>query len=444
MRIMCAVIAVCLLLCGCADLHEPNNIAYVVALGIDKAKNDNYDITIQFARPVQISGGSGEGSGSGENITENITIEAPTLFGALSIANQLVSKKFDMSHAKLIIFSEEVAREGISNFMEAMTRSSQVRPNIYMAVALGSAGEYLRAVKPMIEINPVKYYQLIYENSGSVYSPNDLTIDFYFSETSDYSDSVLPLAGVIAETDEGSGEGNTNSESGAGGSSGSGEQSGGGGDSKSAGSDAQPAEKKSGFQFHLPDYIPGELPKKTSNKSEVIGMALFSGDKMKGMMGATDCEIYNMIKGTYISSYVPFKNLDNDDIITMRIEEEEKPDIKVDVSDDMPKIAIKMELEGEITSVPNYFVEEENILELEQMMKRETEKAVGKFLYKTAQSYNVDICGFGGYAKRSFLTNQEFEKYKWKEKYKDAAFDVDIEFRIRRSGLVLRNSVDVK
>ncbi len=444
MKIICVVVAVCMLLSGCADLHEPNNIAYVVAVGIDKAKNDNYDITIQFARPVQISGGSGEGSGSGENITENITIEAPTLFGALNIANQLVSKKFDMSHAKLIVFSEEVAREGISNFMEAMTRSSQVRPNIYMAVAIGGAGSYLRAVKPMIEINPVKYYQLIYEDYSSVYSPNNLSVDFYFSESSGYFDSVLPLAGIISDSGDTDEQSNSNSESGAGGgnsSSGGGEQA---GSDKSAGSDAQPEENKDGFQFHLPDYIPGELPKKTSNKSEVIGMALFSGDKMTGTMGATDCEIYNMIKGTYISSYVPFKNFDNDDTITMRLEEDKKPDISVDVSDDTPKISIKMELEGEITSVPDYFVEEENILELEQMMKKETEKAIGKFLYKTSQDYGMDICGFGGYAKRGFLTNKGFEEYKWKEKYKNAGFDVNVVFRIRRSGLVLRNSVDVK
>lgn len=434
-KIYCVIIMITALLSGCYDMREPNNIAYVVAVGIDKAAAKNYDITIQFAKPVDISG-NGEGGGSGENITENITITAPSLFAALTTANQLVSKKFDMSHAKLIVFSEAVARDGISNFMEAMSRNSEIRPNIYMAVALGSANEYLKSVKPLIEINPVKYYQLIYENYNSVYAPNDLSIDFYFSESSDYSESVLPLAGVLPEnTDSGgdnsSDEGDSSDEKDT-------------SSDKTAGTRITPQFKDSGFQFYMANYIPGELPKETKNKSEVIGMALFSDDKMKNIMGSADCEIYNMIKGTYNSTYVPFKYNDTDDIISMKIEANKNPDIKVDTSGDIPKITLKMNLEGEITSVPHYLEEESNIIDMENMMKCEMEKAILSFLYKISHEYDMDICGFGNYAKRNFLTNRDFSRYSWREKYKNADFDVDVQFKIRRSGLILRNSVEIK
>lgn len=417
-------------------MREPNDIAYIVAVGVDKVDGKNYDITIQFAKPVEISGGSegsSGGSGSG-NITENITIEAPTIFTAINTANQLVSKKFEMSHAKLIVFSEEVAREGISDFMDLMSRNSEIRPNIYLAVSTCTAQKYLDSFKPMIEINPVKYYQLIYENFNSLYAPNNLSQDFYFSENSDYVDSVLPLAGIIPEK-----EGEENN---SGGGSEGGE--GAGSEKKSAGSDANPEKNMNGFEFYIPNYVPGELPKKTQNKSEVIGMALFSEDKMVGTMGAIDCEIYNMIMGTYLSSYIPYKNINNDDIINMRIEQEKKPKISVDVSSDTPKIKIKLYLEGEIVSVPNYYMEEENIEELRELVKQETQAAIGEFLYKTSQIYNKDICKFGGYAKRGFLTNDRFMQYNWKEKYKNSEFDVEIDFKIRRSGLVMRNSLNVK
>lgn len=433
-KICCAAIICAILLCGCYDMREPNSIAYVVAVGIDKAEKKNYDITVQFAKPVDISG-NGESGGSGENITENITVTAPGLFAALSMANQLVSKKFDMSHAKLIVFSEEAAREGISSFMETMSRSSEIRPNIYMAVALGSAGEYIKSVQPLIEINPIKYYQLIYENYNSVYAPNDLSVDFYFSENSDFTSSVLPLAGVLPEK----GEENLQNSSGDIKSKGESE-----GTEKSAGAEHTPTPKNSGFQFYMADYIPGEVPKETKNKSEVIGMALFDQDKMKGIMGSTDCEIYNMIKGTYKSTYVPFKSDDGDDIISMRIEENKRPKIKVDTSEHTPKISLRMDLEGEITGVPHYFAEEENIISMENMMKSDMENAVSEFLLKTAQEYNMDICGFGNYAKRNFLTNKSFGEYNWREKYAAAQFDVQIKFKIRRSGLILKNSVEIK
>lgn len=448
----------CIPLSGCHDIHEPNSIAYVVAIGVDKSEGRNYNITIQFAKPVQISGGSDEGGGGGEgNITENITIEAPAFFSAITMANQIVSKKFDLSHAKLIVFSEEVAREGINNFIQIISRNSELRPNIYLAVSLSSAQEYLESVKPMIEINPVKYYQLIYENNNSLYAPNNLAQDFSFSENSIYVDSVLPLAGVLPELEKKESEGKEN-----GGGSSSNQKSSGtqkpeetgadsADDSKSesgepeqpAGDISQPPKNKTNFEYDIPNYVPGEVPKKTQNKSEVIGMALFSEDKMIGTMGSIDSEIYNMILGTFSSSYIPFKNTDNDDLITMRIQQDKRPKIRVDTSGSTPKINIDMELKGEIASVPHYYMENDSIKELVSNVKISTEEAVEDFLYKTSQTYNKDICGFGSYAKRNFLTNQSFNEYKWREKYKDAEFNVNIDFSVRRTGLILRSAKNI-
>ena len=94
--------------------REPNEIAYIVALGIDKAENGNYEITIQYANTTQISGGASEEGGKvGNQIVENVTVEAPTIYGAIGLANHIVSKTFTLSHAKLIVFSKEVAEEGL-------------------------------------------------------------------------------------------------------------------------------------------------------------------------------------------------------------------------------------------------------------------------------------------------------------------------------------------
>ena len=75
--------------------REPNDIAYVVALGFDKAQNDNYLVTIQYAKPTQISGGaSQEGGKSGNEIVENLAVEAPDIHSAINTANHIVSKQF--------------------------------------------------------------------------------------------------------------------------------------------------------------------------------------------------------------------------------------------------------------------------------------------------------------------------------------------------------------
>ena len=71
-RIIITIIVVVLttLLTGCTG-KEPNEIAYVVALGIDSTDDDNYKITIQYANTTQISGGASESGGkSGSEIVD--------------------------------------------------------------------------------------------------------------------------------------------------------------------------------------------------------------------------------------------------------------------------------------------------------------------------------------------------------------------------------------
>ena len=65
----CSIIIVMLIIlflfCGCKDGNEPDTLGYVVAIGFDKTENgkEGYDITLQFANPAKISGGSGEDGG---------------------------------------------------------------------------------------------------------------------------------------------------------------------------------------------------------------------------------------------------------------------------------------------------------------------------------------------------------------------------------------------
>ena len=110
------LIPIFFVLSGCYDSKEPNDIAYVVALGIDSAEDENYEFTIQFAKTTQISGGaSQEGGKEGSNILEIISVKAPTVYSGINVANQVVSKRFTLAHTKLIVISDEIAKEGVRN-----------------------------------------------------------------------------------------------------------------------------------------------------------------------------------------------------------------------------------------------------------------------------------------------------------------------------------------
>ncbi|MCC8169023.1 MAG: hypothetical protein LIO59_01330 [Oscillospiraceae bacterium] len=445
-------ILIILLLSGCMGT-EPNDVAYVVAMGFDAGENDNYKITIQFAKPTQISGGASEEGGKGERIVDNITIEAPNIYSGINIANNIVSKKFSLSHAKLMVFSKEVAENGLDDIIETLARSYEIRPDMYLAVAPDGSEEYLSEVKPMLELNPAKYYQLTYEKKGGTGIPKSVTQDFYFCKSSLYRDAVLPIAGTM-KTDSSSGGSGSGSESGEGGSSeeSMGGMEEGGGSGGSSGESTQELQKsidegseeqksvpinEDKFEYKIKNYSAGEVAIEKENKSEAMGMALFKNNKLVGLMGGIDSEIYNILSGNYEYGYISFYSEKSPDVpVTVRLEQRKMPRISVDTK--KKKIEIKLYLESDLYSLPANYITENDIEYFESNSKQYIENMCMKFLDTTINEYNVDVLGFANKAKKSFLTYSEFSEHYQNENFSDYEINVDAEFNVRHSGLIMR------
>ncbi len=395
---------VCSLLCGCYDGTEPDSLGYVVAIGIDKAKNEQekFDITLQFANPTKISGGASEegGKGGAEGI-ENITVTAPSIYSAVNVANHIISKTFVLSHTKLVVFSDEIARNGVEDLLETIGRSSDIRPNTYFAVSRGAAKDFLEAVNPETEINPVRYYTMIFENAYSGFIPKDLSQDFYFYCGSDEKSTVLPMCSVANK------EGTDNF-------------------------------SDTGYQYRLEDFMAGDVPSK-KQETEVVGMALFQKDKMIGEMGGIETEIYNILTGEYNNSYVTYKyDKTPEDPITVLQKPFKNPQVKVETDGATPKISLTVSLEADFYSSTPEMAVEDHLDEFSEQVSSEIQAEIEEFLKKT-QSFGVDIVGFGSFAKRNFLDNESFSAYNWPEKYPHAEFDVSVDFVVRRTGLVVRS-----
>jgi len=113
--------------------------------------------------------------------------------------NSYVSKQLNMSQIKVLVFSEELAREGIEKYINALMRGREFRPHSYVIVARGTgnaAERYLRAVEPELESNPAKYYEMLlsaYTYTG--FTANTSLTNFYKNMV---SESTQPLA-VLAD-----------------------------------------------------------------------------------------------------------------------------------------------------------------------------------------------------------------------------------------------------
>lgn len=427
------------LLSGCFG-NEPNDIAYAVALGLDKAdESGNYKITIQFARPTQISGGaSEEGGKGGAEIVENVCVEAPDIYSGMGLANHIVSKKFSLSHAKLVVFSKEVAEEGIENIVDTLIRSNEIRPDVYFAVSMEGAGKYLEAVKPVIELNPAKYYQLIYEKNNSEGVPKNTTENFYFKESSNNKGSVMAIAGMMdnaKEQQSSSGEEQGSSE---------GEEQQGSQEGQLSQDSEQENKKQKeakintdGFEYKMKEYVAGEVAISKKNKSEAMGTAIFKDYKMIGIFDSIDTEIYNILMGEIQNSYTSFYEKEMPDTpVTVKISQNKKPKIKVDIEN--KKININVFLEADLYSLPAEYKLEENIESFEDEVEEEISRKCMEFLYKIRDEYGTDLIGIGEVAKTKFMTYKDFDEYDWNKMFHEYDININTDFKIRRTGLMIR------
>lgn len=401
---LATLLVLVLVLSGCSDAAEPDSLGYVVAIGIDKPKNSNskFDITLQFANPVKISGGAGEEGGKGgADSIKNITVSAPGIYTAVNLANHIVSKVFTLSHTKLIVFSEELAKQGLEDILETIGRSGDIRPNTYFAISKGKAKDFLDAVNPETEVNPVRYYTMLFENDYSGFIPHNLSQDFYFFAGSNEKSTVLPLCAVSKK------KGTYNSES-------------------------------MNYQYLLEDFTAGEIPAE-KQEAQVMGMAIFKKDKMVGTFGDIETEIYNLLAGQYKSGYAAYRYSPTpEDPVTVLQQQNKKPEIFVDTSSDIPKIYLKLFIEADFYSSTPRISVEDHLDDFTKEASAEIKERVTAFL-ETTKQMGTDIVGFGSFAKRNFLDVDSFGKYKWEEKYPASQISVDIDFSVRRTGLVVRS-----
>lgn len=116
-KIIILLISILPLLClsGCSQNSSSiEDLAYVIAIGVDKGDNNNLKLSLQFATPSSSgSGGDSSSSGSSSSSSESkiSSAECSSIDSGISLINSYISKKINLSHCKVVVFSEELSNE---------------------------------------------------------------------------------------------------------------------------------------------------------------------------------------------------------------------------------------------------------------------------------------------------------------------------------------------
>lgn len=155
-----------------------DNLAYVLAIGIDKSNTNKLRVSFQFSATTTTSE-----TGTIEKTPTFIkSVEASSLSSAINLMNSYMGKELNMSHCKVIVFSEELAFEGISDEIYTLINDTQTRPSANIVVSQCDAKYYIQNTKPELENLISKYYE-IFTNSSTYtgFIPNAEIGDFFNS-----------------------------------------------------------------------------------------------------------------------------------------------------------------------------------------------------------------------------------------------------------------------
>lgn len=130
---------------GCWDYKEVNSLAVVAGLAVDKDMESNkYKIAVEI---INLESSNGESKIK----SEILHCEGPTIFESVRNLIKKTGRKLYWSHAKVVIFGEGLAREGIGPALDWIVRDAEVRADMYVIVSREKTAEEILEFKTSIE-----------------------------------------------------------------------------------------------------------------------------------------------------------------------------------------------------------------------------------------------------------------------------------------------------
>ena len=170
------------LLTGCSASEDNlENFSYVMAIGIDKSEDTKINLSIQVAS--NSSSGESSDQGSSQSSSSNIySVPCNTIDSGISILNNFLGRKINISHCSAIIFSEEIAKEGIKQYINALGNNSEIRPTCNIIVSSTTSLDALEKISNSNENFSSRFYEFL-ENSAKYtgYSTTPELSEFFYS-----------------------------------------------------------------------------------------------------------------------------------------------------------------------------------------------------------------------------------------------------------------------
>ncbi len=443
-----SLIAVLVYATGCWDRTEVDDRAFIMAIGLDEAPDHQIYVTFHIAVPRAVAGGGGRGGGSGsgggaggQETSLITTLMGRSVLSLLDLVNTHVDRRPTLVHGKMVVIGERLARRGIAPYIGELVRFRDARRTMFLAVTQGTAKEFIERNRPIIEENPAKNLELLaLANRQTGFVPPSQLHRFLVEMQSFGEEPVAILAGIKEEapggrTEQSGGGGNGGGGGDQGGSPDGGSSSGGGVGGPPRMPSPPPAPARSDS-----DYLAGRSPSVGGNPVELLGGAVFRGDRMVGQITGQDVRAMLMLRGTFKRGTLVLEDPSvKDRYVSCDLHLARPTEIKVEKEEHGGfHIKVKVLLEGEVIGSQSRtdYSKPKDLRALEKRLAKDIKKSCQDLVRKAQTEFAADIFAFGNKARHLTRTWREWEDLNWPERFPEARVDVDVRLDLRRTGLL--------
>ncbi|OFI06539.1 spore germination protein B3 precursor [Clostridium acetireducens DSM 10703] len=168
---------------ACWSSNDLNDIGIILGMGIDKDKQDKFEVTVQTVNPSSSNGSEGASKNSSYILH---CAKGNSVFDAARNISKDASRKNYWPHAKLVILTEELAKEDIKPYLDFFTRDSQRRKTAYFVISNSSIKNIMSSEKDYDNVPSNEIIKLIEESSINGYGVKSNIRDF-IKESEDVS-----------------------------------------------------------------------------------------------------------------------------------------------------------------------------------------------------------------------------------------------------------------
>ncbi len=369
--ILITLLSVCaFLLSGCWNYREIEKLAIVSGVAIDKAENGKVLVTVEI-----INVDHGQKQSTINPVYLQTTGES--FFDAVRKLISLQGKKLYWSHVKVVIVSENIAKEGISHYLDFLNRDAEVRTDMWILLSREKTANDIFKANPTTENIISIEIDNAMRDEGAISRYPDVELYQLLDDLAHENRSaILPTIGLVDIN-------------------------------------GKPVIQISGTTIIKHNKLIGYL----------------DDDESKSLLWITD----ELKGGLFV-----LKNMGkNRNVVTLEISKS-KTELKAEINEE--KLVMNVEVTVD-TSVGGISGEEDYIglpgrIHLKQEAEKQIKSNLEALVIKAQKKYKADIFGFGDQIRRKMPQEWKSIEKDWEKYFTDLVVKIDVDVNIMGSGII--------